>query len=130
MPTPNMTRKPRKTRIKTNQLQDPKIAKRFQEEIRQGLNTLNLDEIDVDTLYAHMKNTLLTAGEKILGVTANRIKPRFTNELYGMLQRARNARKLMLETPRGPDKEILRGKMYEEYHTFYSELRRFRRLTL
>lgn len=92
--------------------------------------TLDSDNIDLETLYSHMKNTLLTAGERILGVTSNRIKPRLTNELYGRLQRAREARKTMLGTPRGPYKELLRTIMYEEYHIFYQELRRYRKLTL
>ena len=111
-------------------MRDPKIAKKFQDEIAIGLAQLNCEEVDLDTLYRHLKNTLITAGEKILGVTASRTKPKLTNELYGMLQRAREARKRMLENPRGPYKELLRQKMHEEYHTFYTELRRYRRLTL
>ena len=103
-----MTHKLRRNRLKTNQLRDPKIAKRFQTEVEHGLSTLNGNNLDLDTLYNHFKNTLLIAGEKTLGVTANRVKPRLTNELYGMLQRARDSRKTMLEQPRGPYKELLR----------------------
>lgn len=35
----------------------------------------------------------------------------------------------MLETPRGHHKELLRKQMYEDYHTFYLELKRHRRLS-
>ena len=41
LPTPDMTRKPRRNRLRTHQLRDPKIAKKFQEELALGLAALN-----------------------------------------------------------------------------------------
>ena len=35
----------------------------------------------------------------------------------------------MLESPRGAYKELLRKQMYEDYHTYYLELKRYRRLS-
>ena len=68
-PTPEMTRKPRKTRFKTNKLSDAQIANRYRRKIEEGLAQFNCDELDLDTLYNHMTNSLLMAGEKVLGVT-------------------------------------------------------------
>lgn len=58
-----MTRKPKMTRFKTNQLSDAKIAKKYRRKVEEGLSQLNCDDLDIDTMYRHMTNTLLTAGE-------------------------------------------------------------------
>ena len=76
-----------------------------------------------------MQTAITTAGLKVLGETTSRQKPTLTDAIYGRLKRARETRKEMLALPRGPMKEQIKQRMYEEYHTFYIELRRHRRHT-
>lgn len=86
--------------------------------------------MDVETLYNHYANAIKAAGLNILGTAQGSHKPRLTDELYGMLKRARDTRKLMLSMPRGSSKVSARAKMYEDCHTFYLALKRHRQLTL